>query len=367
MNRITGILFSILLVLSLFALSGCETKETSSGASGGRGGGSAVRIEAVVAQKQELQSSVRGVGILLPAQEVEIQSEMSGKIKTIYFKDGQKVKSGDVLVKLEDDELKAAVAKAYSKLVLSRSTTQRKRAQFDAGAISAQEWDGVVAELRSAEADSAAAAAALLKTIIWAPFSGTLGIGKVSLGERLSAGSPVVKITQKFPLKVDFSVAGKYAGVLKAGMAISLFDGGVNYAARITALDGSLDNSTRTLQARAVLEETGNGASTGTGAGGGASAGNAENLTAGAPIEFSLDLPPRLSFTVPPESIGSDALGSTIYIYKDGKAKLQRIEIGTRLVDRIEVVSGLAEGDTVLCVGASPIRDGGNVEISGWR
>jgi len=87
----------------------------------------------------------------------------------------------------------------------------------------------------------------------------------------------------------------------------------------------------------------------------------------GAPLEFLLDLPSRESLTVPPEAIGSDALGSTVYLYRGGKAKLTRIEIGTRFVDRVEVLSGVNAGDTVLCAGASPVRDGGAVEISRVR
>jgi membrane fusion protein (multidrug efflux system) len=77
-----------------------------------------------------------------------------------------------------------------------------------------------------------------------------------------------------------------------------------------------------------------------------------------------LSLPPKESITVPPEAISSDALGSTVYLYKGGKAQLARVEVGTRFVDRVEVVSGISVGDTVLCVGASPVRVGGDVEVS---
>jgi membrane fusion protein (multidrug efflux system) len=74
-----------------------------------------------------------------------------------------------------------------------------------------------------------------------------------------------------------------------------------------------------------------------------------------------------MSITVPPEAIGSDAFGSNLYLYKGGKAELTRIEIGTRFIDKVEVLDGVYIGDTVLCVGASPVRNGGSVEISRIR
>jgi membrane fusion protein (multidrug efflux system) len=75
-------------------------------------------------------------------------------------------------------------------------------------------------------------------------------------------------------------------------------------------------------------------------------------------------LPVRESITVPPEAISSDALGSTVFLYKGGKAELTRILLGTRFVDKVEVQNGIAAGDTVLCTGASPVRNGGDVEVT---
>ncbi|MDR2579959.1 MAG: efflux RND transporter periplasmic adaptor subunit [Fibromonadaceae bacterium] len=338
------------LIGAIAVQTGCSKSDDQGGpprgGAGGRGGGAAVRVEAVIVETEELKTSVRGLGILLPSKEIEIQAEMAGRVQTVFFKDGQSVRAGESLVKIEDANLRAAVSKAYSRLVLARNTAHRKRQLFDTGAISAQEWDFALADLRIAEADSADAAANLLKTLIWAPFDGKLGISRISIGKRLSVGEPIVRIVQKFPLKVDFSVADKYAPILRTGMEVNLSRGGESYKAVIEALESSLDGSTRTLQARAII------------------AGKPEELVPGAPLEFSLELPTRESLTVPPEAILSDALGSVAYLYKGGKAQLTRIELGTRFVDRVEIISGIAVGDTVLCVGASPVRNGGNVEIS---
>jgi membrane fusion protein (multidrug efflux system) len=343
MRRITGILLSLL--AALFFLS-CSKSEQSQG---GAGRGQTVTLEAVVAKPEQLKSSVRGLGILLPSKEVEMQSEIAGRIQSVYFRDGQDVKNGASLVKIEDANLRATMSKAHSKLILARSTAQRKKQQFDAGAISAQEWELVQAELQAAEADSIDAGANLKKTLIRAPFEGKLGIGRINIGERISVGDRIVKIVQKYPLKVDFSVADKYASVLQVGMEVEFNRNAKSYMAVIDALESSLDGSTRTLQARAIVT------------------GEPEELVPGAPLEFLLNLPPRESLTVPPEAIGSDALGSNVYLYKGGKAKLTRVNIGTRFVDKVELLNGVNFGDTVLCVGASPIRNGGNVEISRLR
>ncbi|MDR0517889.1 MAG: efflux RND transporter periplasmic adaptor subunit [Fibromonadaceae bacterium] len=342
-NAVSHLIF---LILAL-TISCSKSEDSKGGGSGGkRSGGQAIRVEAIVAKHEQLKTSVRGVGILQASKEVEIQSEITGRVQAIYFKDGQNVKSGYYLVKVEDANLRAAMEKANAKLTISRNMAQRKKQQFNSGAISAQEWELAQADLQVAEADSIDAAANLQKTLMTAPFEGKLGISKVNVGKRLSVGEPVVNIVQKFPLKVDFSVADKYAPILRPGMEVEFSRDKTSYKAIIEAVEGSLDGSTRTLQARAIIS------------------GQPEELVPGTPLEFSLDLPARESITVPPESISSDALGSTVFLYKGGKAELARILLGTRFVDKVEVQSGIAIGDTVLRTGASPVRNGGDVEVT---
>ena len=347
MRLTTGALIRLIGLTALLLFS-CKSEKQAQSGGGGRGA-QTVKVEAVIVAPEELRSSVRGVGILQPAKEVNIQAEMAGKIQAVYFKDGQNVRAGESLIKIEDANLRAIMSRTSSKLSLARSTANRKKQQFDAGAISSQEWEAVWADFKVAEADSVEAAANLRKTLIQAPFEGKLGISKVTIGKHIAVSDYIVKIVQKYPLMVDFSVADKYASVLRVGMDVEFIRNAISYKAEIEALESALDGSTRTLLARAAIK------------------GQPEELVPGAPLEFALNLPSKETLTVPPEAIGSDALGSNVYLYKDGKAKLTRIELGTRLVDRVEVLAGISIGDTVLCVGASPVRNGGSVEISRMR
>jgi len=331
---------------AMLLLSCSKGDKSKGGGSGGRSGSGAVVVEAIIAKTELLKVSVRGLGILLPSKEVEIQAEMAGHVKAVYFKDGQEVKDGQSLLKIDDANLKAAYEKADAKHTISKNTASRKKRQFDAGAISAQEWETTQADLQIAAAEALDASANLAKASVRAPFDGKLGISKINVGKRLSVGEPIVNIVQKFPLKVDFSVADKYAPIMQTGMNVEINKGGKNYMAAIEAMESSLDGSTRTLQARAIID------------------GKPSELVPGAPLEFMLNLPSKESLTVPPEAILSDALGSIVYLYNGGKAQLARVEVGTRFVDKVEVLSGISVGDTVLCVGASPVRSGGNIEIS---
>jgi membrane fusion protein (multidrug efflux system) len=309
-----------------------------------------VTLAAIVAKPQQLQANAQGLGTLLPAESVELKCETSGRVSAILFREGQSVEAGTPLVQLANDELRASLQKASAKLQQAQASWQRRQEQYTAQAISQQEWEAARAELRSAEADSSLLVAQLAKTTLRAPFRGVVGLRAISLGQVLTIGTTVTTLVQRLPLRLEFSLPEKFARYALPGarLAVKNNDGSATEA-KILARDGMLDPSTRTLMVRATIT------------------GKSEALVPGQAVEFDLPLPVREVLMVPSEAVGGSATGSTLFLYRGGKAERVGVVLGGRETDRVEILAGLQAGDTVLCTGAAPVRPGSAVQLSTLR
>ena len=295
----------------------------------------------IVAKPRPIARQVQGVGVLIPAEQVEIRSEVSGRIRSLLFQEGQRVAQGTLLVKLEDAELLAEKAKAQSQIALLEITQARRKQQLDLQAISQQDYDQGAADLASAQANLALVEAALAKTEIRAPFAGLVGLRQVSPGAVVSVGQALVSLVQSTPLKLEFSVSGEAAPFLRDETPLS-FDAGTGkfYEARVYALAGILDSLNQRMLARAIVQ------------------GDEDELIPGTSVTYQLKLPTDTGYVFPPEVISGNAQGTVVYVDHGGKAIAVPVLLGRRLADQVEIRSGLNLGDTVLLVGASQLQTG---------
>ncbi|MEK7393719.1 MAG: efflux RND transporter periplasmic adaptor subunit, partial [Fibrobacterota bacterium] len=222
--------------------SGVQTPGASKpgGKPGGGKGPSA--LEAVVVKLEPIQATVRVPGNLGASRKVELKTETGGRVVQIAFREGASVKAGALLLRLFDDDLQAAVAKAQAKAKMAKSTVDRKRQVQAADALSKQDLESAETDLASAEADLALAQAQLRKARVLAPFSGVVGIRSVEEGQTVSAGQSVAVISQQDPWRIVFSIPENQAGVVKVGQELTFQAGGSSdkFPARIVALDAVL-------------------------------------------------------------------------------------------------------------------------------
>ena len=124
------------------------------------------------------------------------------------------------------------------------------------GVISRMEYDQATAQQRQTEANVGEIKATIERKTIRAPFSGTLGIRKVNLGQYLSAGSPVVQLQALNPIYVNFGLPQQALGQVRVGRSLRVTSddlGGKAFSGRVTALDSVVDESTRNVQVQATL------------------------------------------------------------------------------------------------------------------
>ena len=191
--KLTHIIYTVL-ILGFCTLVGYRIVKNKSdkgkaGAMGGRGSaagkgfGQPMRVSGVVVTPSRFDNTVSVTGAIDANEEVEIKGDASGLIRGIYFTEGTNVRKGQVLVKIDDSELRAQLANAVTKQNLAAENERRARLLLDKEAISREEYDASLAELRSMRSQSQLVRAQIAKTVISAPFSGRIGLRNVSVGE----------------------------------------------------------------------------------------------------------------------------------------------------------------------------------------
>ncbi len=309
----------------------------------------AVPVSGLIAKPQVLENKITITGSVIANESVEITSENSGKIERIYFEEGKRVKKGDLLLTLNSDELEAQFEKLKYSKKLREDSEYRQRKLLEKEAISQEEYDIALTELNTSIADIKLVEAQLAKTKIKAPFDGVIGLRYVSEGSYINNNTRIAYLANINPVKLEFSVPGKYSSKIKTGDKIVFnTDASVNdYQGEVYAIDPQIDQNTRTLKIRAISQNTDG------------------TLIPGQFAKIELILTEaNNAIMLPTESVIPQLSGHSIFKYENGKAKELNVEIGVRTSTEVEIVNGLSIQDTVLVSGLLQIKDGSDVEIT---
>ena len=306
-------------------------------------------VTATVLRTKLLQNTIFSNGTLVSNEEVELRSEISGKITKILFDEGKPVKKGDLLVKINDSELQATLKKNNARLTLAQDREFRYKQLLEKNLTSQQEYDTQLSDLNSVMADVEFTKAQIEKTELIAPFDGIIGLRSVSVGSYISPQTKIVTLQSINPIKVDFSVPQKYFGLIKEGKTIyvKLASTEKVFAGKIYAVEPKIDQNTRTVQARAFIPNEKN------------------ELTPGAYVEINIvleNIPDALM--VPTDVVVPDIEGEKVFVYRNGIAVPRQVKIGTRTENEIQITSGLAVGDTLITSGIIQLRPNSPVKLS---
>jgi len=318
---------------------------------GGKGGpgGPAQPVTARIIKPERLDNRVTSSGTVMANEEVEIRSEVQGKIVKIAFKEGSRVKKGDLLVRIDDDELQARLLQATAARKLAEDEEYRMRMQLKIEAVSQKEYEAASHNLTRAKAEAQLLKAQLAKTVLKAPFGGVLGLKQVSEGAYVSPSTLITTLQEIDPVKVDFSIPGKYAGWVKPGQAVEFTVQGSEerHQGKVYAVDPRIDPATRTLRMRATCPNPGGKILPGSFA------------TLAVPLETV-----EAALMVPSQAVSVDGRGAKVFLFKAGKAEPRPVQAGLRTDTTVQVTGGLAPGDTVIISGAVALRPGAPVTLS---
>lgn len=344
---ITTIAIIILLVILLPKFISSSSVEKTNGT--GNSADMVISVKAHIIQPETLDNKVLTTGTILANEEVELTSEISGKITRILFKEGSYVNKGDLLIKINDSDLQAQLRSAESKVKLSEEKEFRQRQLRDGNLISQEEYDNTLGELNVNKANYDLIKSQIDKTEIRAPFSGVVGLRSVSEGSYVTSLNVMAKLQNLSSLKVDFSIPERYSSYVKTGDEIDFKVSGSStlFKAKVYAIEPKIDPGTRTLKIRALCSSY------------------YSELIPGAFANVELNLKQiNNAILIPTVSIVPELKGQRVFVYKNGYVVPQNVEIGIREETRVQIVTGLSAGDTILTSGILQVRPKSKVSIS---
>lgn len=311
---------------------------------GAAGANQDLPVSVVKLQKETLRNQLQVSGTILPDESVNLRSEISGFVTRIAFREGQFVNKGTPLIYLNDDELQAQYQRLQYTQKLFETQENRQKQLLAREAISQEEYDIALNQFNTALSDIKLVEAQLSKTVIRAPFSGTLGLRLVSEGSVISSNDVLVSLVNIDPIKIEFSIPERYANQVTVGSPVYFTNEGSSQEVEGTvyAFEPQVDLATRTLKLRAQSPNK-----------------NRRFLPGMfVKIRFILEVTED-ALLVPAESVIPELSGYKVFVVgADGKAESRIVEIGTRTDTQVQVLSGLSEGDLVLTTGVMQVRQG---------
>lgn len=309
----------------------------------------AVKVALAPVTKAEMSRYFNAVGELESVRQVQVASEIGGRITQILFESGQVVKAGQILVKLNDAPEQAAMIRLQGQLRNAQIVLVRTRNLVDKKAAAQEQLDRALADRDSALGAVRETQSVIDQKTIRAPFTGVLGIRQVQLGQFLTPGSGIANLIDNRTMYANFALDEQAGAELQLGQTVQLAVEGYRKGeiqAQITAID-PLVNRSRMVQVQATLRNP-DGA-----------------LRAGMYAGIRVLRPQQASvLTVPETTVIATAYGDTVYLARREAAqpaftvKRVAVKVGERQDGRIEIASGLKEGDLVVTSGQIKLSDG---------
>ena len=302
----------------------------------------AVKVDVLVADMNNFPSTVEVNGTVLSEDMVSLYPEISGRITFLNLPDGEKVKEGTVLVKINDADLQAQLEQQKVALDLAEKTEARLKQLLAVNGVDQAAYDAALNEMNTRKANIKVINAQIDKTVIKAPFDGKLGLRQVSVGAFVNPQTLLGSLSQTEKVKIDFSVPESYDSLINIGDEVLVKANSSNeeLKAEIRAIEPQINTTTRNLKVRAYL--------------------NKGTIFPGTFVKVSL-VQNKNAIAVPSNAVIPDALSNQLAIVKNGKAVFKNVETGSRNADMIEIKSGINPGDSVIVSGVLFVRPGAKV------
>ncbi len=313
-------------------------------------------VEVAKVEIMKLTDDTQAVGSLRSRQGVVVRPEVSGRITQLNFKDGDRVRKGQLLVQLDDQLQLAQVQQSQAELSIARANHQRNQELVAQNFISKRSVDESAANLEVANAKLALSKATAARLRVLAPFDGMVGIRTANVGDYLKDGADVVNIEDIDAVFVDFRLPERFQNKVKkgqtAGVSLDALPGS-KFVAFVQAVDPLIDTNGRSVGVRACIDN------------------RQMRLRPGMFARVTAVFGERdQAKVVPEEAIVPQGQRVVVFKLVDGKNKDEKIaqrvdvKVGIRRPGRVEILEGVEEGDMIITAGQQRLqRDGMVVRV----
>lgn len=305
-------------------------------------------VDVMIASPQQISNTIEANGTVIANESVELHPEVSGRLTYLNVPEGRHVNQGTVLARINSADLEATLQKSKVQLDLAETTEKRLKQLLDVNGINQNDYDIALNQVNSLKADISYTQTLIDKTVIRAPFSGTVGLRKVSPGAYVTSTTVIATIQQLGKAKIDFTLPEQYSELIKVGNIVEVEVDAANEVrqkATIIAMEPQANTQTRNLMVRAVLDKA------------------APNPGAFVKVFVGGQAMSKNSIMVPTNTIIPDDKNNQLILVKKGRASFVNVKTGLRLADNVEIMDGVNAGDTVVVIGVLFARPGAVLSI----
>jgi membrane fusion protein (multidrug efflux system) len=305
-------------------------------------------------REEQWQPRISAVGSVMAFQGTIVSTEIDGIVREIKFEPGSRVNAGDELVQLDVEIQAAQLRAAEAAAEWAQISFKRDKELISSKAISQADLDSADSSFKQADAQVDNLRALIGKKTVRAPFAGKLGIRRISVGQFLEKGSPVVSLQSLDPVFVEFSLPQQRLGELKEGLTVVVSSdayAGQQFEGKITAINPDIDSATRNVRVQATLS-------------------NADGrLRPGMFVSVDMVLGrSEKVLLIPATAVLHGPFGDSVFAVEEAKANAngakslvaqQRVvRLGARQGDFVVVTDGVKPGEQIVSTGVFKLRQG---------
>lgn len=307
----------------------------------------AIPVEMAMVTTQSFVEQETAVGSLASDEAVILRSEIAGRVQTIGFEEGQRIEKGELLISIDDSIHRAEFNQAEARLKFSQASYDRAVDLEGRGAGTQRALDETSSKLQEDRATLDLARARLERTEIRAPFSGVIGIRRISPGDYITAGQEIVNLEAIDPIKVAFRMPEVLLSVVEAGQSVVVsVDAypGESFEGLVYAINPRIESAGRSVELRARIPNPDGRLRPG--------------LFARVAIIFERR---ENAVMIPERALVPIQSRQTVFVVEEGAVVTRDVTTGGRLGDQVEILSGLMAGETIVTAGQLKLREGSAV------
>lgn len=306
-------------------------------------------VDYYIAVPESFEEVITVPGKTMPFEQVQVYSEINGRVKKIHFSEGNTVKKGQLLVTMDTDILQAERNKLTVDLDLAQKDKARKQTLLESEAGTQEAFEQSESRVNSLKAQIQSLDVQISKGRITAPFEGVVGLRSISEGAFITTNDLITVLAQTNQLKVDFSIAQRYAHKIEVGQKVTLRppSDSINPTpvnATVYATSPIINENTQMLNVRAKID-------------------NSKNIVAGGfvNVDYNLGKSPN-SISVPASAIVSVIDGQIVWAFNNGKAVQRKVNLGNRSNTHVQIYGEVKPNDTIVMSGLLGMRNGMSIK-----